>query len=421
MRWIRLPGFVLAFFGSCSVLAQTSQPSTENPNPVIKSSVHEVLVPVVVRNNQGDVVGDLKKEDFQVFDNGKPQAIAGFTMVEHFAARSTDSKDSQVATQPAATQQRFLAVVFDNLNSTAGDLAMARDAVLKVMESPLPDSDMVAVLSTSGANSGLTRDREKIRQAIRDLKVNDRLAPRNPSCPALDYHQADLIVNKGDSMALSAAVEEVIKCTQTGMPTNQAANAPVLVERTAERVLALGSQNTLTNLVFLRTILGPMGRLPGQRVLILVSSGGVASELEIAMVESQVMDLAAQGNVVINVIDAGGLSVPNVGGLVTNAGVLSQGRVSGQSGNAFRGYNEDILADLADGTGGTYFHNSNDLEGGLRKLLSGPRFLYLLSFSGANVKPDGAYHRLKVKINRDGLTLEARHSYVAPKAEKNKK
>ena len=194
--WIKLPGFVLAFFGSC-MLAQTSQdPSADNSNPVIKSSVHEVLVPVVVRDSRGDAVGDLKQEDFQVFDNGKTQVITGFTMVEHSAGRSTDS-GSQVATRPASTQQRFFALVFDNLNSTFGDLAMAKDAAIKLMESPLPDSDMVAVLSTSGTNSGLTRDREKLRQAIQDLKVNERFVPRNPSCPTLDYHQADLIVNKG--------------------------------------------------------------------------------------------------------------------------------------------------------------------------------------------------------------------------------
>jgi VWFA-related protein len=415
-----LPLLALACFSSCSVLAQTSQASPDNSNPVIKSSVHEVLVPVAVRDNRGEAIGDLKQEDFQVFDNGKAQAITGFTMVERAAANSTSPESSRVAAQPSPTQQRFIALVFDNLNSTTGDLAMAQDAALKVMGSPLPGSDMVAVLSTSGTNSGLTHDREKIAQAIRDLKVNDRFVPRNAGCPTLDYHQADLIVNKGDGMALGAAVEEVLKCTQTGLPSNQATTAPVFVERTAEHVLAMGSQNTLTNLLFLRTVLSKMGRLPGQRILILVSSGGAASELETALAESQVMDLAAQGNVVINVIDAGGLSVANVGGLIPNAGLLSVARGTGQNGNAFKGYNEDILADLAEGTGGIYFHNSNDLEGGLRKLVSGPRFLYLLSFSIANVKPDGAYHRLKVKINRDGLTLEARHDYVAPKEEKKK-
>jgi VWFA-related protein len=82
--------------------------------------------------------------------------------------------------------------------------------------------------------------------------------------------------------------------------------------------------------------------------------------------------------------------------------------------------NEDVMAEFADGTGGTFFHNSNDLEGGLQKLAEAPEYVYLLELSLENVKPDGTYHRLKVKVGQDGLKLQARRGYFAP-AEKNKK
>ena len=39
--------------------------------------------------------------------------------------------------------------------------------------------------------------------------------------------------------------------------------------------------------------------------------------------------------------------------------------------------NENVMAELADGTGGTYFHNSNDLEGGFKRLTTAPEYLYL--------------------------------------------
>ncbi len=83
--------------------------------------------------------------------------------------------------------------------------------------------------------------------------------------------------------------------------------------------------------------------------------------------------------------------------------------------------NENVMAELADGTGGTYFHNSNDLEGGFKRLTTGPEYLYLLEFSVKNVKQDGTYHRLKVKVDRNGLNLQARHGYFAPKPMKHKK
>jgi len=83
--------------------------------------------------------------------------------------------------------------------------------------------------------------------------------------------------------------------------------------------------------------------------------------------------------------------------------------------------NQDVMAELADGTGGTFFHNSNDLQGGLKLLTAAPEYVYLLQFSLDNVKPDGTYHRLRVKVDKEGLHLQARRGYYAPKPAKPKK
>jgi VWFA-related protein len=81
-------------------------------------------------------------------------------------------------------------------------------------------------------------------------------------------------------------------------------------------------------------------------------------------------------------------------------------------------FDEDVMSELADGTGGTYFHNSNDLEGGLRSLAAAPEYVYLLELSLEKVKQDGSYHRLKIKVDRDGVRLQARRGYFAPKKDK---
>jgi hypothetical protein len=80
-----------------------------------------------------------------------------------------------------------------------------------------------------------------------------------------------------------------------------------------------------------------------------------------------------------------------------------------------------FLSELADGIGGTFLHNSNDLEGGLTSLVPGPEYLYRLEFSPEKFKPGGSYHRMKVKVNRAGLKVEARRGYFAPAPPKNKK
>jgi hypothetical protein len=74
----------------------------------------------------------------------------------------------------------------------------------------------------------------------------------------------------------------------------------------------------------------------------------------------------------------------------------------------------DVSAEQTNGSDGTFFHNSNDLEGGFQLLAQAPEYVYLLDMSLDTVKADGAYHRLKVKVDRDQLKVESRHGYVAP-------
>jgi len=78
-------------FRCVSARAQQTQPTdptqAKATGPVRRTTVNEVLVPVVVRDAQGRRVGGLTKDDFQVFDNGEPQTIAGFSIVH----RDTES------------------------------------------------------------------------------------------------------------------------------------------------------------------------------------------------------------------------------------------------------------------------------------------------------------------------------------------
>ena len=75
----------------------------------------------------------------------------------------------------------------------------------------------------------------------------------------------------------------------------------------------------------------------------------------------------------------------------------------------------NVLAELADGTGGTFFHNDNDLRHGLNLLAARPEYVYVLGFSPQKLKYDGAYHGLKVTVkNSTNLTIQVRRGYWAP-------
>jgi VWFA-related protein len=134
------------------------------------------------------------------------------------------------------------------------------------------------------------------------------------------------------------------------------------------------------------------------------------------------MDMAAQANVTVSALDARGLYSTELDASQRGASTtydLISGSVSENHRNSMS-QSEAVMAELADGTGGTFFHNSNDLVGGFKSLTVAPEFLYLLEFSPKNVKQDGSYHSLDVKVARDGVRVKARRGYFAAK-EKRKK
>jgi VWFA-related protein len=151
----------------------------------------------------------------------------------------------------------------------------------------------------------------------------------------------------------------------------------------------------------------------------LISPGFLTVTPEAMIGKSEVLDMAARSNVTINALDARGLYTTSVDASEQNRGSAMAERDAAQ----YRGYsltlNEDVMAELADGTGGTFFHNSNDLEGGLQRLTVVPEWVYVLQLS-PGVKEDGSYHPLKVRVKDAGLKVEARRGYFALRPPKGK-
>lgn len=81
---------------------------------------------------------------------------------------------------------------------------------------------------------------------------------------------------------------------------------------------------------------------------------------------------------------------------------------------------ENPMSELANGTGGTFFHNRNDLDNGLRELTEAPECIYVLELSLDGVKQNGTFHKLKVKVDRKGVQVRARTGYFMPNATKRK-
>ena len=405
------------------LFAQRADQAPGQSEPVkIVVSVNAVLVPTVVRDSHGHAVGNLKQEDFQIFDKNKPQPITGFSVQKRALGQTANMNAESAKEKPAAavtpgaavtTPERFIVFLIDNMHMSNGDLIEIQKAATKMIDTSLSNSDVAAVVSMSGTSSGLTQDRTRLQDAIAKLQVQNLYRKVGRSCPNIDYYEADRIQNKHDPMATDAAIQNTMSCCDCAKPVAQ-----TMVEEAAGRALQIGDADVHATLSLIRNIVGKMATMPGQRILVLVSPGFLTISAEALRERSQLLDSAAQSQVTISAMDARGLyttaSTASNGGVGTARQLRSEAQYQSES----MVLNEDVMSELADGTGGTYFHNSNDLIGGFQSLTATPEYVYLLEMSLQNGKQDGAYHQLKVKVNDGSLRVQARRGYFAPKRSK---
>src|SRR5713226_6753614 len=405
--------------------AQGEEVSSHDTPTTFKVRVNLVLVRVVVRDARGKIVPNLKKEDFQLFDNKKLQAISSFSVetpetrtasaVTSTAAEGSSSSADAAGGKAIVLPQRFVSMVFDDVHLSMSDAVFVRDSASRFFES-VAASDRVSLNTTSGQlTQEFTDDHGKLAKALLGITPRPLTGAAFHDCPDVSYYQADLIVNKSEQQALEVATEDTIQCAFNGDATMRAA-ARGLAQAAANRMVAQGDSETQYAYRHLDEVVRRLANMPGQRVLVLVSPGFITSTLQFEA--SETVDRATRSNIVINTIDARGLYAPDVGGDIADpphdsfrtSGFKLSYRVAAQFAQ------EDVLAQLADGTGGKFFHNRNDVDEAMREAGAAPAYSYLLGFSPQNLKIDGRFHTLKVALtNKEKFDIQARHGYFAPK------
>jgi VWFA-related protein len=143
-----------------------------------KVRVNLVLVRVVVRDANGKVVPNLKKEDFELRDNRKPQTISTFS-IETPASRasppkldtdSTAAPSEPTAITPSELPHCFVALLFDDLQLSTNDTFLLRKAAAPLL-SAIEPGDRFAIFTTSGTvHEEFTADRDKLDEALQHVQ-----------------------------------------------------------------------------------------------------------------------------------------------------------------------------------------------------------------------------------------------------------
>lgn len=402
---------------------QTEEITSREETTTFRVNVNLVQVRIVVRDPAGRAIGDLTKEDFALFDNRKPQVITQFAVEKagsegalahpHHDTPAVAEGETSVAPNVG---ENYVAYLFDDIHLDFGDLARARDATERHLASLKP-TDRAAIFTTSGQTQlDFSEDRAALKAAL--LRMQPRTISRTPGsdqCFDISYYMADQIQNKHDQRAMDAATQDALICNFNG-DTRYMAAAQQLVDTTSREKLSLGEHESHVALTVINDIVRRMGAIPGQRRIVLISPGFLTPEMEAEYTTT--IDRALKAQVVIGALDARGLYVIGPSADVSRSGGPSPitQAIKTQYASLESSANIDVLTALTEGTGGTLFHNNNDMDEGLRRTADAPEYSYLLAFAPQNLKLDGGFHSIKVTIKKPGkFTLQARRGYFAPK------
>jgi VWFA-related protein len=380
---------------------QAALDQAPRPGGVLKVSTEIVLVNVVARDKHGNLIKDLKKEDFTVYEDGKKQDLASFDFEkvdEMVMAGAQDSTVTGTAEKAAADQggllnrktqkslnardRRLMLMFFDFSAMEPDDIDRAVDAGKKYVQSKMQPADMIALMSLS-TNLQL------------DLDFTD---------------DKDKILAK-----LSAYNNSEGQGFENGLEGSSTGAAETSGSYTADDT----DYNTFSadrKLLALESVMQGMGKIPQKKSLIYFSNGITQSGVDNQTALREATAAAVRANVSIYPVDVRGLSSFPPGGQAQSASLHGNSAYTGASIlNDLNGNDtsQETLYTLAADTGGKAFMDTNDLSGVFSVVQRDTSAYYLLGYTSSNHLKDGRYRRLKVQVNRPDIKLEYRAGYYA--------
>jgi VWFA-related protein len=382
---------------------QPPPPPAQPQGPTFQVRVDYVEVDVVVTDKQGNVIRDLKKEDFQVLEDGKAQTITVFSPVDIPMERADRPLFQQDPIEPDVQNNeridgRVYVMVIDDLHTSFGRTQRVKAAAKQFIERRLAANDLMAIVHTFGpsdANQEFTSNKRLLLAAV-DKTSGKKLRSATANKTDEYYRTRDI---RG--------------------------NDPVNDPEDAERV-----HNARSTLETLRNVSEWFAAVRGRRKAILFVSEGIDYDINEIIAQtgsnhlgaSTVLDAtrdaiaaATRANTAIYGIDPRGLtnlgddtieisSFPDDTSLgITQSAMLNELRLS-----------QDSLRVLSEETGGFAVVNRNDFTSAYDRLVQDNSSYYVLAYYPPDARP-GRVHKIDVRVTRPNVIVRGRRAYMTPK------
>lgn len=405
MRHTALTVSTIVLIAALAPAAQQPPPAAQGrsqadqPPVTFKVEVNYVEIDAVVTDPQGNFVRDLTKDDFLVFEQGKPQSISVASLVDIPVEKfdpplyKTRPIDPDVRSNKKDFDGRVFVIVLDDLNTSFTRTARVKVAARQFIERYLGANDVAAIVQTGGGKASaqeFTGSRDRLLRAV-DTFMGQK--ERSPTFEKIDDYQ------------------RMRQLGQTGVPRDS-----------LEGIRAYKARNTLT---VLKNVAEYMAGIRGRRKAVVFFSEGIDYDIYDQITNTWASDIrqygqdaiaaATRANVSFYSIDPRGLSgleeAIELSSIPDNP-TLGLGTMSLQRELQI---SQDSLRTLSEETGGFAAVNANDFSNSFGRIVRENSSYYVLGYYSSNTKRDGQFRPLTVRVKNPALQVRARKGYVAAK------
>ena len=379
-----------------------AQPSGQ-PAVTFRVEINYVEIDANVVDEQGRFVRNLTRDDFQILEDGKPQALTAFSMVDIPVERADPPLFAKNPIPPDVTtnrtpfEGRVFVLVIDDLHTKFARTHRTRLAARQFVERHVGANDMVAVVNTSGSGKGM-----------QDFTANRALALR----------AIDQVMGFKEGSSTEAALQDYYMNRDMPGVTSD------MFARSNDMMRYNNARNSLRTL---KSIADYMAGMRGRRKALVLFSEGVNYDVTDQITNRYASDVqreirdaiasATRANVAIYSVDPRGVTT-GMDDAIELGGFPADGSISSvQLMNELR-YEQDSLRVLSEQTGGFAVLNQNDFRTGFSRILDENSGYYVLGYYPTNDKRDGRFRKVEVKVSKPGLRVRSRRGYVAPSTNK---